>query len=61
MRTLVIAANFHVDIADPDPEKPAIRKAFSKGMVVDEGDLPEGHTASAWVEKGLATIAADQA
>lgn len=56
MRKLVIAANFHVDIADPaDPEKPPVRKAYGKGMVVDEGDLPDGHTAEDWLVKGLAT------
>lgn len=61
MRTLVIAANFHVDLPNPDPEKPSTRKPFTKGIVVDEADLPEGHTAEAWVEKGLADIASDQA
>ena len=61
MRKLVIAANFHVDLPDSDPEKPSTRKPYTKGMVVDEADLPEGHTAEAWVSKDLATFAPDPA
>lgn len=65
MRTLIIAANFHVDIAQgadgAGNEKPPIRKPYTKGMVVDEADLPEGHTADAWIAKELAAEAPDQA
>lgn len=61
MRTLIIAANFHVDIAqgqdDDGNDKPSIRKPYTKGMVVGEGDLPEGQAADVWIAKDLATEA----
>lgn len=59
MRKLIIAANFHVDI-DQGEGKPPVRKQFTKGMVVDEAELPDGHTAADWIGKDLAREASDQ-
>lgn len=60
MRKLIVTANFHVDI-DQGEGKPAVRKLYSKGLVVEETDIPDGHTADGWIEKGLATEAGQQA
>lgn len=61
MDKFIIAANFHVYVGqgkNPDgTDKPDRKVTFSKGMVVDANDIPDGHTADDWVAKGLATAA----
>jgi hypothetical protein len=61
MDKFIIAANFHVYVGQgknpDDTDKPARKVTFSKGMVVDANDIPEGQTADDWVAKGLATAA----
>jgi hypothetical protein len=61
MDKLIIAANFHLFVGQGQnadgTDKPARKVTFSKGMVVDANDIPEGQTAEDWVSKGLATAA----
>lgn len=49
----LIEANFHVYVSQGEG-KPDAKRAFSKGMVVEASDIPEGHTGDDWVAKGLA-------
>ena len=57
----LIAENFHVFIPqgknDDGSDKPDRKRAFTKGMIVEAADIPEGHTGDDWVAKGLATAA----
>lgn len=46
-----ITANFHVFVAKDGRDR---RVAFTAGTVIDAGDMPAGHAARDWVEKGLA-------
>ena len=48
---LRVTANFHVFVAKDGRDR---RVAFTAGTVIDAGDMPAGHAARAWVEKGLA-------
>lgn len=61
MDKFMIVANFHVYVAQgknlDDTDKPDRKVTFSKGMVVDANDIPEGQTADDWVAKELATVA----
>jgi len=52
----LIEANFHVFLPAQDGKAEA-KVAFGRGQVVDESDIPEGHTGDDWVAKGLATVA----
>lgn len=53
MDKYLIEANFHVFVSQGEG-KPDVKVAFSKGMVVEAKDIPEGHTGDDWVTKGLA-------
>lgn len=61
MDRLIILANFHVDVSNGKDaagnDKPPTKKAFTKGMVVNIDDLPEGQSADDWIEKELAKAA----
>ena len=46
-----ILSNFHVFAPKDGRDK---RVAFTAGTTIDAGDLPEGHSARDWAEKGLA-------
>ena len=54
MGNIIIAANFHAFVPNGDgtPER---KVTFTKGMVVEAANMPEGHTTDDWVAKGLAT------
>jgi hypothetical protein len=54
----VVAANFHV-VIDQGPDKPGRKVEFKKGQVLEEKDLPDGHTFADWIGKGLATASRD--
>ena len=59
METLLILKNFHVYVAQgTDPKSgaqmPDKKVAYSNGMTVEIANLPPGHSADDWVEKGLA-------
>lgn len=56
MEKLIIEANFHVFVGQ-GAGKPEAKAVFTKGMVVEGSDIPEGHTADEWVAKGLAKAA----
>jgi len=53
MDKYLIEANFHVYVNQGEgrPEK---RVAFTKGVVVEADDVPEGQSGDDWVTKGLA-------
>lgn len=53
MDKYLIEANFHVYVnqGEDQPEK---QVDFSKGMIVEESDIPEGQSGKDWVAKGLA-------
>lgn len=53
MGKYLIEANFHIFISQGEV-KPERKIAFSKGMVVEASDIPEGQDADEWVAKGLA-------
>jgi len=46
-----IVANFHVFVPKDGRDR---RVAFVAGTVIDAGDMPAGHAAGDWVERGLA-------
>jgi len=52
----IIEANFHVYVSEHD-SKPERKAAFTKGMVVEAADIPQGQSADDWVAKGLAKAA----
>ena len=58
MRKHVVVANFHV-VVSQGADKPGRKVEFSKGQVLEEKDLPEGHSFADWVEKGLVTAPRD--
>lgn len=53
MGKYLIEANFHVYVSQGEG-KPERKAVFTKGMVVEAADIPEGHTGDDWVAKGLA-------
>lgn len=53
----LIEANFHIFLPPPQEGRPEPKVSFGKGQVIDESDIPEGHTGDDWVAKGLATVA----
>lgn len=58
MDKLLILENFHVFIARAgDAEGPETEAYFAKGMVVKVDDVPAGHSADGWIDKGLARFA----
>lgn len=61
MEKVLITANFHVFVDQgkngDGSDKPAKRVNYSKGMIVDLADVPEGHDAAVWIEHGLASAA----
>lgn len=56
MEKVIIEANFHVFVSQGEGKR-ELKVEFTKGMVVAADDIPEGHTAESWVEKGLAKAA----
>lgn len=56
MGKYIIEANFHVYVSEGDG-KPERKAAFTKGMVVEAADIPQGQSADDWVAKGLAKAA----
>jgi len=52
MRKHVVATNFHVVVSQGD-DKPGRKVEFSKGQVLEDKDLPEGHSFTDWAAKGL--------
>lgn len=56
MDRLVIASNFRIFVPATDGRSEE-RRDYGKGMVVAVADIPAGHTAEAWIAKGLATAA----
>ena len=52
----IIEANFHVYVGQGD-DKPERKASFTKGMVVEAADIPQGQSAADWVGKGLAKTA----
>ena len=54
MRKHVVVANFHVVVSQGD-DKPGRKVEFKKGQVLEDKDLPDGHTFADWVEKMLVT------
>lgn len=56
MSKYLIESNFHcyVNQGEGKPERKVI---FTKGMVVEANDIPEGQNADDWVAKGLAKAA----
>lgn len=52
----IIEANFHCYVSQGD-DKPERKVSFTKGMVVEAADIPEGQSAADWVAKGLAKTA----
>ncbi|WP_319798326.1 hypothetical protein [Nitrobacter sp.] len=55
MDKILITTNFHIFV--PLSGGGEERRNFGIGMVVAVADIPDGHTAAAWIEKGLATAA----
>lgn len=53
MDKYLIEANFHVFVSQGE-DKPEVKVAFTKGMVVEVDDIPKGQDAADWVAKGLA-------
>lgn len=49
---LVVIKNFRLD----DPDAGTLR--YRRGMVIAETDIPGGHSAEAWISKGLVKPAA---
>jgi hypothetical protein len=56
MGKYLIEANFHVFVSQGD-DKPERKATYSKGMVVEAADIPQGQSAADWVAKGLAKAA----
>ena len=56
MGKYLIEANFHVYVSQGD-DKPERKASFTKGMVVESADIPQGQSAADWVGKGLAKAA----
>ena len=56
MEKLIIDANFHVFVSQGEG-KPERKVAFTKGLLVDASDIPEGQSAEDWIAKGLAKAA----
>ena len=56
MGKYLIEANFHVFVSQGD-DKPERKASFTKGMVVEAADIPQGQSAADWVAKGLAKAA----
>lgn len=60
-----VVANFHVDIA-AEGGGPVRRQAYQRGQTVAADEIPDGHTAEAWIAGGLvveataAVVAADE-
>lgn len=56
MDKYIIEANFHVFVAQGEGvnEKKAV---YSKGMVIEESEIPAGQSADDWIAKGLAKAA----
>ena len=52
----IIEANFHCYVSQGD-DKPERKASFTKGMVVEAADIPQGQSAADWVGKGLAKTA----
>jgi hypothetical protein len=52
----VVAANFHVVVSQGE-DKPGRKVEFKKGQVLEDRDLPEGHTFADWIAKDLVTAA----
>jgi len=46
-----IVSNFHVFVPNGERDR---KVALVAGSVLGTGDMPEGHSARDWVEKGLA-------
>ena len=61
MDKVLITANFHIFVGQgknvDGTDKAERRAAYTKGMVVDITDVPEGHDASVWIDQGLASAA----
>lgn len=53
MDKLIIAANFRVFEREADGKTESPRE-YLKGMTVATSEIPDGHTAQDWIEKGLA-------
>lgn len=47
-----VVANFHVDIA-AEGSGPVRRQGYQRGQTVTTEELPDGHTAEAWIAGGL--------
>lgn len=52
----IIARAFHI-FAKPPGATLEAKIAYSPGMVLEESEIPEGHTAEAWLAAGLITAA----
>jgi hypothetical protein len=48
-----IVENFRVWVST-EPGQPERKVGFTKGMVVDEPNVPAGQSAQDWIDKGLA-------
>lgn len=61
MEKVVIIANFHVYVPqgknEDGTDKPDRRVNYTKGMVVDVADVPEGQNAETWIAHELAAAA----
>ncbi len=47
-----VVANFHVDVAG-EGDAPVRRQAYQRGQTVAIDEIPDGHTAEAWIAAGL--------
>lgn len=56
MDKLIIEANFHVFVPTGEG-KPERKATFTKGMVLEASDIPEGQSAEDWIAKVLAKAA----
>ena len=57
MDKVIIDSNFRVFVPILGTDGKPVgeeRRDYGKGMVVSVSDIPDGHTAAAWIEKGLA-------
>lgn len=61
MEKVLITANFHVYVPQgtnaDGTDKPAKRVNYTKGMIVEIVDVPEGQDVSTWIANGLASEA----
>lgn len=61
MDKIVITANFRIDVAQgkntDGTDKPPVQRQYTRGMVVEEADMPDGHSVADWIDKELAEYA----